>query len=121
MVEDIEKTNMNIDNKFIELISHDDTLNKEQFKILDLPFPALENWKELALQKEVSRNDANMLMLLKGKLALTAQKQIVKKLNTAYREFENAFIFIEKSRQSYKSLKSTILAQELQSSQGRTA
>lgn len=78
MVEDIEKTNMNIDNKFIELISHDDTLNKEQFKILDLPFPALENWKELALQKEVSRNDANMLMLLKGKLALTAQKQIVK-------------------------------------------
>lgn len=52
---------------------------------------------------------------------LAEQKQIVKKLNTAYREFENACIFIEKSRQSYKSLKSAILAQELQSSQGEAA
>lgn len=52
---------------------------------------------------------------------LAEQKQIVKKLNTAYREFENACILIEKSRQSYKSLKSAILAQELQSSQGEAA
>jgi len=52
---------------------------------------------------------------------LAEQKQIVKKLNTAYREFENISIFIEKSRQSYKSLKSAILAQELQSSQGKVA
>ena len=52
---------------------------------------------------------------------LAKQKQIVKKMDTAYREFENAYNLIEKSRQSYKSLKSAILAQELQSSQGEAA
>lgn len=88
MAEDIEKINMTIDNNFIQLISHDDTLNKEQLKILDLDFPALENWKELALGKEVSRNDANILMLLKGKLALTAQKQIIKNYHMVL-EFNN--------------------------------
>lgn len=79
---------MKIDNNFIELISHDDTLNKEQLKILGQKFPALENWKELALQTEVSRNDANMLMLLKGKLALKAQEQIIKNYHMVL-EFNN--------------------------------
>lgn len=67
---------MKIDKDFIELISHKNNLNKEQLKILDLD--ETPNWKELALNKEVSRNDANLLMLLKGDLTLKAQEQIIK-------------------------------------------
>jgi ribonuclease HI len=79
---------MKIDNNFIQLISHKDTLNKEQFKILGLDFPNDENWKNQALNKEVSRNDANLLMLLKGDLALKAQEQIIKNYHTVL-EFNN--------------------------------
>jgi len=79
---------MKIDNKFIELISSNNSLNKEQFRILDLPFPEIENWKELACQKEISRNDANILMLLKGKLSLKAQEQIIKNYHMVL-EFNN--------------------------------
>ena len=79
---------MKIDNNFIQLISQKDTLNKEQFKILGLDYPADENWKNQALEKEVSRNDANLLMLLKGDLALKAQEQIIKNYHTVL-EFNN--------------------------------
>ena len=79
---------MTIDNSFIQLISHKDTLNKEQFKILALEYPALDNWKELALKKEVSKNDANLLMLLKGDLSLKAQEQIIKNYHMIL-EFNN--------------------------------
>ena len=79
---------MIIDNSFIELISHKNTLNKEQFKILALNYPALDNWKELALNKEVSKNDTNLLMLLKGDLSLKAQEQIIKNYHMVL-EFNN--------------------------------
>ena len=76
---------MKIDNNFIQLISHKDTLNKEQLKILGLEYPADDNWKNQALEKEVSKNDANILMLLKGDLSLKAQEQIIKKLSHGFR------------------------------------
>ena len=79
---------MKIDNSFIQLISHKDTLNKEQFKILGLDYPSEENWKNKALDKEVSKNDMNLLMLLKGDLALKAQEQIIKNYHTVL-EFNN--------------------------------
>lgn len=79
---------MIINNSFIELISHKNTLNKEQFRILNLDYPALENWKELALNKEVSKNDTNLLMLLKGDLSLKAQEQIIKNYHMVL-EFNN--------------------------------
>ena len=79
---------MKIDNTFIQLISHNDTLNKEQFKILGLNYPSDENWKNEALEKEVSRNDANLLMLLKGDLTLKAQEQIIKNYHMVL-EFNN--------------------------------
>lgn len=79
---------MKIDNNFIQLISHKDTLNKEQFKILGLDYPSEENWKNKALDKEVSKNDMNLLMLLKGDLSLKAQEQIIKNYHMVL-EFNN--------------------------------
>lgn len=79
---------MKIDNSFIQLISHKDTLNKEQFKILGLSYPCEENWKNQALDKEVSKNDMNLLMLLKGDLSQKAQEQIIKNYHMVL-EFNN--------------------------------
>lgn len=79
---------MQIDNNFLDLISYDNKLNKEQYKILEIDEDNESNWKMLALSKDVSRNDMNLLMLLKGKLALTAQKQIVKNYHMVL-EFNN--------------------------------
>ena len=70
---------MKIDNNFIKLITYKQSLNKEQFKILELDENS--NWEELALDKDISRNDANLLMLLKGDLSLKAQEQIIKNLS----------------------------------------
>ena len=79
---------MKIEQNFIELISYKNNLNEKQFEILNLPYPAVENWQNLALQKEVSRNDANLLMLLKGNLSLKAQEQIIKNYHMVL-EFNN--------------------------------
>lgn len=68
---------MKIEENFLDLISHNNNLNQEQFKILGL-VPESENWKELALEKEVSKNDMNLLMLLKGNFSHKAQEQIIK-------------------------------------------
>ena len=68
---------MKIEENFLDLISHNNNLNQEQFKILGL-VPKSENWKELALEKEVSKNDMNLLMLLKGNFSHKAQEQIIK-------------------------------------------
>ncbi len=68
---------MKIDENFIELILHDFTLNKKQCEILGLPFPLEDGWDSLLLEKELSTSDTNLLILLKGKLALKTQDQIV--------------------------------------------
>lgn len=77
---------MKIDNNFIKLITYKQSLNKEQFKILGLDENS--NWEELALDKDISRNDANLLMLLKGDLSLKAQEQIIKNYHMVL-EFNN--------------------------------
>ncbi|WP_121626892.1 ribonuclease HI [Poseidonibacter antarcticus] len=79
---------MQITKEFIELISSNDTLNKAQCQILELNFPIEDNWKELIYEKDILKNDANRLMLLKGKLALKAQEQILKNYNMVL-EFNN--------------------------------
>ena len=69
---------MQITQEFIELISYEQTLNKEQCKILNLSYPPSFTWDKEILDKEILKNDANRLMLLKGKLAIKAQEQILK-------------------------------------------
>lgn len=72
---------MQITEEFIELIAHEQTLNKEQCKILNLSYPPSFTWDKEILDKEILKNDANRLMLLKGKLAIKAQEQILKNYN----------------------------------------
>ncbi len=69
---------MKIDENYLELITNDSTLNKAQAKILDLVFPLEEGWNLLILNKELDTKSTNLLILLKGKLALKTQDQIIK-------------------------------------------
>jgi len=55
-----------------------ETLNKAQCKILGLNYPLDEHEEALKIEKELSQSDANLFLLLRGKLALKAQEQIIK-------------------------------------------
>lgn len=54
------------------------TLNNAQFKILGQFNPPDEGWKSLVIGRELSQKDTNLFLLLRGKLALKAQEQIIK-------------------------------------------
>jgi len=73
---------MKIDEKFVDLILDDFTLNKKQCEILGFNFPPEEGWDNLLLNKELSITHTNLLILLKGKIALKTQEQIVKNYKT---------------------------------------
>jgi len=69
---------MNINTIFLDLISHNETLNKTQCKLLNIEFPVNENYKKELEDKEISEHDVNKLILLKGIIAIKSQEQIVK-------------------------------------------
>lgn len=68
---------MKIDNNFLELITHSDTLNEKQSELLECDISLLD-WQDEVLDKEISNELANLLILLKGKLAKRGQEVIVK-------------------------------------------
>lgn len=68
---------MKIDSNFLELISHSDTLNEKQSELLECD-ASLEGWQDKVLGREISSELANLLILLKGKLAKRGQDVIVK-------------------------------------------
>lgn len=69
---------MQVTQEFIELGMTNSTLNKAQCEILGLAYPLDENWEALEIKKELSLKESNLFLLLRGKLALKAQKQIIK-------------------------------------------
>ncbi len=69
---------MIVDNKFIEMGLYGGTLNKAQFEILGQSYPAVGEWKSIVIGRELSTKDTNLFLLLRGKLALKAQEQIIK-------------------------------------------
>ena len=73
---------MKIDKNYLELILNNFELNKAQAEILNLPFPLEDGWEELILDKELNTRNTNLLILLKGKLALKTQEQIIKNYET---------------------------------------
>ena len=78
---------MKIDENFINLISYKNNLNQKQFEILQL-LENQQNWENLVLSRDISKNDANLLMLLKGNLSQKAQEQIIKNYHMIL-EFNN--------------------------------
>jgi len=69
---------MKVDSEFIKMGMSGGTLNKAQFEILGQAYPPVEGWEFLVVGKELSQRDANLFLLLRGKLALKAQEQIIK-------------------------------------------
>lgn len=67
---------MTIDNEILKLITFNDNLNQTQLDILQISNDNI-NYKDIILSKEISKNDFNLLMLLKGIKSLEAQNQIV--------------------------------------------
>lgn len=68
---------MTIDKNFLDLITSEIILNETQASLLEINFPIDENFDELLEGKEVSLQNTNLLILLKGDLNINAQKQIV--------------------------------------------
>jgi len=102
---------MKIDEKFLKLIEHNDTLNQKQLEILSIDLKDKKNWKTIALQKDISKNDINLLMLLRQIDNLNYQEQIIKNYhivldynnikakvyttNTKHKESENIKIYCD--------------------------
>jgi ribonuclease HI len=68
---------MKLTNQLLELISYGDRLNRSQCELLGLSYPLSDGWREEVFGRELSVGDTNLLIMLRGKLALVAQKQIV--------------------------------------------
>ncbi|MDO9304701.1 MAG: ribonuclease H family protein [Sulfuricurvum sp.] len=69
---------MTTDEKFIETIMCDYALNKAQLAILGQPYPPISGWESLVVNQNISEENINLLLLLKGKFSLKLQDQIVK-------------------------------------------
>lgn len=69
---------MKINEDFLDSIASKGTLNEKQFEILSIDLENKENWKDIALEADISKNDINLLMLLKEINTKKAQNQIVK-------------------------------------------
>jgi ribonuclease HI len=69
---------MKINSSFIEMGLHKGELNKAQLEILGHSSPPLEGWETLVEGRELSTKDTNLFLLLRGKLAIKAQEQIIK-------------------------------------------
>ncbi len=69
---------MKLDIEFLNLIEHNGTLNQKQFDILNIKESEKNNWKNLAILQDVTKNNKNLLLLLKGILDLNSQEQLIK-------------------------------------------
>jgi len=67
-----------IDENFIELGMQGGELNKAQCEMLGESYPPSEGWESRVIGKELTTPQGNLFLLLRGKLALKAQEQIIK-------------------------------------------
>ncbi|GGD46993.1 hypothetical protein GCM10012288_21560 [Malaciobacter pacificus] len=85
-----------INEDFAENILFNDTLNKAQCEVLDISYPLQNGWENELLNKEISSQDAELLILLTGKIALKAQEQIIKN----YKRLQEYKLFIKENSTS---------------------
>ncbi|MEA2029417.1 MAG: ribonuclease H family protein [Campylobacterota bacterium] len=67
-----------VDENFIQLGMQGDELNKAQLEMLGESYPPSEGWESRSIGKELNTPQGNLFLLLRGKLALKAQEQIIK-------------------------------------------
>ena len=63
--------------EFIQIIMQDFLLNETQLKILGQVYPPIDNWELEILDQEITKEDAELLVILKGNFTLNIQKQLV--------------------------------------------
>ena len=68
---------MKIDKEFLNKIYYNGDLNIKQLDILNIDSSSEKNYENKILGKEISKNDSNLLMLLRGIDDLKSQEQIV--------------------------------------------
>ncbi|MDX3959975.1 hypothetical protein Q6A78_06085 [Aliarcobacter skirrowii] len=68
---------MKIDKEFLNKIYYNGDLNIKQLDILNIDFSSEKNYENEILGKEISKNDSNLLMLLRGIDDLKSQEQII--------------------------------------------
>ena len=66
-----------INEEFLENILFNYTLNKAQCEVLNILYPLQNSWENKLLNKEISNEDAELLILLTGKIAIKTQEQII--------------------------------------------
>lgn len=69
---------MRVDSEFIKMGMSGGTLNMAQCKILGLNDSPNESREALKIERELSTKESNLFLLLRGKLSLKAQEQIIK-------------------------------------------
>ncbi len=68
---------MNITEQFISDIMTNFELNKTQFELLGFSYPPEDNWDSNIINYQINQRTFELLVLLKGKIALKTQKQII--------------------------------------------
>lgn len=94
-----------VDEKFIELGMQGGELNKAQCEMLGEFYPPSEGWESRVIGKELTTPQGNLFLLLRGKLALKAQEQIIKNYQLLAKFHKNKNQV--KSKQSTPSPQST--------------
>ena len=69
---------MKLEKEFLDLIQVNGTLTQKQFDILEIKNENKENWINFSLDKDISKNNKNLLILLKGINNEDIQEQIIK-------------------------------------------
>ncbi|MDX4012506.1 RNase H family protein [Aliarcobacter skirrowii] len=88
---------MKIDKEFLNKIYYNGDLNIKQLDILNIDFSSEKNYENEILGKEISKNDSNLLMLLRGIDDLKSQEQII-----------SNYHLIIKSHELFEKLKSKV-------------
>ncbi|AXK49174.1 ribonuclease HI [Aliarcobacter trophiarum LMG 25534] len=93
---------MKIDLEFLSLIEYNGTLNQKQFDILGIKKDDENNWKNLAVLQDITKNNKNLLMLLKGIKDLGSQEQVIKNYHMVL-QYNNIEAKVYKSVESKKT------------------
>jgi len=85
---------MKMTQELLALGMYNNELTKGQTDVLGLEYPLIKGWEYLILEKEITQREENLFLLLKGKLSLVGQKQIIKNyelLSVYHKEKKEAF------------------------------